>query len=106
MALMSDVDLPVAHVRAQVASAIDVVVHTARLRDGRRVVFQVAAVDQLDGAGDPVVVEIFGFRPRVGREGAFVCTGITARVVSSLAEREQDLDPRWFEAGIDAWDPA
>jgi hypothetical protein len=37
MALMSDVDLPVAHVRAQVASAIDLLVHTARLRDGRRV---------------------------------------------------------------------
>jgi pilus assembly protein CpaF len=33
MALMSDVDLPVAHVRAQVLSAIDLVVHTARLRD-------------------------------------------------------------------------
>jgi pilus assembly protein CpaF len=106
MALMSDVDLPVAHVRAQVASAIDLVVHTARLRDGRRVVFQVAAVDELDGAGDPVVVEIFGFRRRIGPEGAFVCTGITPRVVSSLAEREQDLDHRWFEAGIDAWEPA
>src|SRR5215203_2107882 len=35
MAMMSDVELPVAHVRAQVSSAIDVVVHTARLRDGR-----------------------------------------------------------------------
>jgi pilus assembly protein CpaF len=106
MALMSDVDLPIAHVRAQVSSAIDVVVHTARLRDGRRVVLQVAAVDELDGTGDPVVVEIFGFRPRIGREGAFVCTGITPRVVSSLAEREQDLDHRWFEPGIDAWEPA
>ena len=101
MALMSDVDLPVAHVRAQVASAIDVVVHTARLRDGRRVVFQIAAVDQLDGAGDPVVIEIFGFRPRVGRHGAFVCTGIVPRVVASLAERGEDLDPRCFDTGID-----
>jgi hypothetical protein len=62
-------------------------------------------VDELDGAGDPVVVELFGFRPRVGREGAFVCTGITPRVVSSLAEREQDLDHRLFEAGIDAREP-
>jgi pilus assembly protein CpaF len=106
MALMSDVDLPVAHVRAQVASAIDVVVHTARLRDGRRVVFQIAAVDELDGAGEPVVVEIFGFRPRIDREGAFVCTGIAPRVVTSLAERGQDVDPRLFEAGIDAWEPA
>jgi hypothetical protein len=36
MALMSDVDLPITHVRPEVASAIDLVVHTARLRDGRR----------------------------------------------------------------------
>ena len=106
MALMSDVDLPVAHVRAQVASAIDVVVHTARLRDGRRVVFQIAAVDQLDGAGDPVVIEIFGFRPRVGRHGAFVCTGIVPRVVASLAERGEDLDTRCFDTGIDDSEPA
>ena len=105
MALMSDVDLPVAHVRAQVASAIDVVVHTARRRDGRRVVFQIAAVDQLDGAGDPVVIEIFGFRPRVGRHGAFVCTGIVPRVVASLAERGEDLDPRCFDTGIDGSEP-
>ena len=105
MALMSDVDLPVAHVRAQVASAIDVVVHTARLRDGRRVVFQIAAVDELDGAGDPVVIEIFGFRPRVGRHGAFVCTGIVPRVVASLAERGEDLDPRCLDTGIDGSEP-
>jgi len=105
MALMSDVDLPVAHVRAQVASAIDVVVHTARLRDGRRVVFQIAAVDELDGAGDPVVIEVFGFRPRVGRHGAFVCTGIVPRVVASLEERGEDLDPRCFDTGIDGSEP-
>ena len=48
MALMSDVDLPVAHVRAQVAGGIDLVVHTARLREGRRVVMQIATVDGLD----------------------------------------------------------
>jgi pilus assembly protein CpaF len=105
MALMSEVDLRVAHIRAQVASAIDVVVHTARLRDGRRVVFQIAAVDQLNGAGDPVVIEIFGFRPRVGRHGAFVCTGIVPRVVASLAERGEDLDPRCFDTGIDGSEP-
>ena len=50
MALMSDVDLPVAHVRAQVAGGIDLVVHTARLREGRRVV-QIATVDGLDEGG-------------------------------------------------------
>ena len=35
MAMMSDVELPAAHIRNQVASAIDVVVQLARLRDGR-----------------------------------------------------------------------
>lgn len=95
-----------AHVRAQVTSAIDVVVHTARLRDGRRVVFQIAAVDDIDGAGAPVVIELFAFRPRVERHGAFVCTGITPRVVSSIAERGAELDPRCFEAGIDALESA
>ena len=105
MALMSDVDLPIAHVRAQVASAIDLVVHTARLRDGRRVVFQIAGVDDLDGAGEPVVIEVFGFRPRIGRHGAFVCTGLSPRVVAMLAERGEELDPRCLEPGIDAQEP-
>jgi pilus assembly protein CpaF len=106
MALMSDVDLPIGHVRAQVASAIDLVVHTARLRDGRRVVFQVAVVDDLDGAGEPVVIEIFGFRPRIGRHGAFVCTGLSPRVVALLAERGEELDPRCLEPGVDTQEPA
>jgi pilus assembly protein CpaF len=105
MALMSDVDLPIAHVRAQVASAIDLVVHTARLRDGRRVVFQIAGVDDLDGAGEPVVIEVFGFRPRIGRHGAFICTGLSPRVVAMLAERGEELDPRCLEAGVDEQDP-
>src|ERR671920_1323023 len=45
MAMMSDVDLPAAHIRNQVASAIDLIVHLARLRDGRRVVFDVSVVE-------------------------------------------------------------
>ena len=35
MAMMSDVDLPAAHIRNQVCAAIDVIVHLARLRGGR-----------------------------------------------------------------------
>ncbi len=44
MALMSDLELPVSHVREQIASALDLIVHTARLSDGRRAVTSVAAV--------------------------------------------------------------
>jgi pilus assembly protein CpaF len=105
MALMSDVELPVAHVRAQVASAIDVVVHMARLRDGRRVVFQVTTVDGL-ADGEPVVTEVYGFRPRVGRDGAFVATGATPELARVLARRGQETFEAWFRAGVDeeaAW---
>ena len=44
MALMSDVDLPVEHVRQQIGSALDLVVHMARLADGTRAVAHVARV--------------------------------------------------------------
>src|ERR671924_2285853 len=47
MALMSDVDLPVDHVREQVASTIDLLVHTARLSEGRRLVSKVTSVEGL-----------------------------------------------------------
>jgi pilus assembly protein CpaF len=49
MALMSDVDLPAAHVREQIAAAIDLVVHTTRGADGARVVSHVAALDGMSG---------------------------------------------------------
>jgi pilus assembly protein CpaF len=101
MALMSDVELPAAHVRAQVASAVDVVVHMTRMRDGRRVVFQVASIDGLGDDGEPTVTELFGFRPRLGRDGAFVATGALPGFARALHDRGQDPPAGWFSAGID-----
>ena len=100
MALMSSVDLPVEHVRAQVASAIDVVVQMARLRDGRRVVFEIASVEGLR-AGEPVVAEVFGFRPRLGAHGAFLATGHVPKVVQALRERGERLPDDVFAPGAD-----
>jgi pilus assembly protein CpaF len=60
MAMMSDVDLPVEHVRKQIASAIDLVVHMTRLPDGRRVVTEVASVIGIDGE-IPTVSSVFTF---------------------------------------------
>jgi len=101
MALMSDVELPAAYVRAQVASAIDVVVHMTRLRDGRRVVFQIASVEDLGNDGNPIVTEVFGFRPRLGPDGAFVATGIAPTMARVLVERGQDVPAALFAAGVD-----
>src|SRR5439155_15051477 len=100
MALMSDVDLPAAHVRNQVGAAIDVVVHLARLRDGRRVVWEVASVEGVH-RDEFVVKSLFAFRPRSGAEGRFVALGSVPDSLAALAERGESIGPEIFEAGDD-----
>jgi pilus assembly protein CpaF len=101
MAMMSDVDLPLEHVRAQVASALDVVVHMARLADGRRVVSEIVAVEPLAETGEPEVRSLFAFRPREGRGGAFVCTGAVPGFREALRERGETLPRALFVPGED-----
>jgi pilus assembly protein CpaF len=60
LALMADVALPHAAVRDQVASAIDVVVHQARLGDGRRAVTAVSEV--VRAAGGAATRELYVVR--------------------------------------------
>jgi pilus assembly protein CpaF len=67
MALMSDVDLPAAHVREQIAAAIDLVVHTTRRPDGSRVVSHVAAVEGLAGRSVRLIELSSGGRVDVAR---------------------------------------
>jgi len=49
MVLMAGMDLPLRAIREQVASAIELVVHLERLRDGKRRVVQVAEVQGMEG---------------------------------------------------------
>ncbi len=49
MVLMAGMELPLQAIREQVASAIDLVVHMERLRDGKRKVVQVAEVQGMEG---------------------------------------------------------
>ena len=56
-ALLSGIDIPLVALRSQVASAIDAVVHTARLSDGSRKIVSVAEVMPLEG-GDYRVREL------------------------------------------------
>ena len=49
MVLMAGFDLPVRAIREQIASALDLVVHTARLRDGSRKVIGVSEVVGMEG---------------------------------------------------------
>ncbi len=100
MAMMSDVDLPAAHIRNQVATAVDVVVQLARLRDGRRVIWEVAAVEGTH-RGEPVIATLFRFRPRAGTRGTFEATGSVPQLAETLVERGEDAFPDLFEPGED-----
>ena len=101
MAMMSEVELPAAHVRNQVASAIDVVVQLARLRGGRRVVWEIAAVEGTH-RGEPVVAPLFRFRHHEGGEGVFEATGTIPRVAEVLADRGEDVGDWLFAEGEDS----
>jgi pilus assembly protein CpaF len=78
---MSEVDLPLTAVRAQVASAIDLVVCCSRLLDGSRRITHVAEVLPLDEKGDYRVQDLYlhtiiGRSPDGSIMGAFASTAV------------------------------
>lgn len=86
MALMSNVQLPQRALRAQIASAIDVIVQVQRV-GGRRGITDVHEVGRLDADGNYVLNPIFAKRPEIyepGYDGAFC--GATGGVVSFAEE--------------------
>jgi pilus assembly protein CpaF len=93
MALMSDVELPVSHVREQIAGALDLIVHTTRFPDGRRGVARITAVEGLSETGSIRLRDLFVWRRG---EGGFRPTGVVPSVVDMLAERDERVDPRIF----------
>jgi pilus assembly protein CpaF len=93
MALMSDVELPVSHLREQIAGALDLIVHMSRLSDGRRTVSRVSAVEGLR-AGSVLLQDVF--RWRRGSEPGFEATGTMPSILKLLAERDERVDPRIF----------
>jgi pilus assembly protein CpaF len=49
MALMAGMELPVRAIREQIASAIDVVIHEERMRDGTRKITNITEVSGMEG---------------------------------------------------------
>src|SRR5438477_471245 len=61
MVMMSGMDLPIRVIRQQVASAIDLIVQQARLRDGSRKITYITEVQGMEG--DTIVLQdIFRFK--------------------------------------------
>ncbi|WP_240309368.1 CpaF family protein [Sphingomonas sediminicola] len=105
---MSGIDIPPRSARAQVASAINVVIQVARLADGRRRLISVAELTGIEG--DIITMqEIFRFRQTgMGGDGQvlgrFEATGIRPRFLDLLASHGVALSNDLFrpDAKLDA----
>jgi len=101
MVLMAGMDLPVRAIREQMASAIDLVVHLTRLRDGTRRVTHVTEVQGMEG--DVIVLQdlfLFDFGMGVDENGRFLghlkSTGIRPKFSERLADNGIRLRPEIF----------
>jgi pilus assembly protein CpaF len=106
MILMTGYDLPLRAVREQIASAVDIIVHTARLRDGSRKIVSITEVYGIED-DDILTQEIFSFEQtgfREGRvEGSLRPTGIRPHFMRAFRTRGVTLPPG--EYGIPPEDP-
>jgi pilus assembly protein CpaF len=88
---MAGFDLPVRTIRAQIASAINVVVQLERMEDGKRRVISVSEINSMEG--DIITMsEIFRYeRKGIDENGAiigrFISTGIVPRFHERMKQR-------------------
>ncbi|QQE79453.1 CpaF family protein [Alicyclobacillus sp. SO9] len=107
MVLMAGMDLPLRAIREQVASAVDVVVQQARLRDGSRKIVQISEVMGMEG-DNIVLQDLFTFKEHGKMEdGRVQGKHIPTGVVPSFLERLQDqgfaVNYSWFQPGEAGW---
>jgi pilus assembly protein CpaF len=104
MAMMSDIDMPLAALRFQLASAVNLIVQVARLQDGSRKLTHVTEVLDFDPATgayrthDVFVRVTQGLGPQGEVLSELVPTGYVPRAVEQLREHGLDLPPCVYEA--------
>ena len=109
LCLMAGMDMPLSAIRAQIASAVSIIVQTARLSDGSRKTIEIAEVCGLDENGNAKLRTLFEF----AREGVDPATRKVlghhvARAKPTFFDdfrlRGVELDPAVF-AGIEEGNP-
>ncbi|ADU51321.1 type II secretion system protein E [Thermaerobacter marianensis DSM 12885] len=101
MVLMAGIDLPVRAIREQIASALDLIVHQSRFKDGTRKITHITEVQGMEG--DVIVLQdLFRFQVHGvdtgGRvRGEFVATGIRPRCQERLEAAGIELPPGLFD---------
>jgi pilus assembly protein CpaF len=99
MVLMAGVDLPLRAIREQIASAVDLVVHQSRLKDGTRKITNITEVQGMEG--DVIVMQdVFAFEQTGVEEGRIMGrlkpTGIRPKFTEKLEVMGIHLPPGLF----------
>jgi pilus assembly protein CpaF len=102
MVLMAGMELPVRAIREQIASAIDLVVHQERMRDGSRKVVNVSEVQGMEG--DIIVMQdLFSFHQSGVEAGKVIGrlrpTGIRPKFMDRIEQANIHLPPSIFGVG-------
>ncbi|MEO6834356.1 MAG: ATPase, T2SS/T4P/T4SS family [Candidatus Tumulicola sp.] len=98
MVLMAGFDLPVRAIREQISSALDLVIHTARLRDGSRKVTSISEVVGMEG--DVVTMQeivrfaLHGLDKENKVVGEYQYTGVQPNCLKRFAEYGISYDSR------------
>lgn len=108
MVLTGDLRMPSHSIREQIASAIDIVVHMVRLRDGRRRMQTVSQVEGMEG-NNLLLSDLFAWE-RLGIDahgvllGRMTPTGIQPRALRRIIDAGLYVPPSVF--GLDDYDEA
>ena len=102
MTLMAGMDLPVRAIREQISSAIDLVVHQERMRDGSRKIVNITEVTGMEGEVI-TMTDIFLFE-QLGYEngkviGRLRATGLRPRFMDQIEAAGIHLPPSIFGMG-------
>jgi len=91
MVLMAGMELPVRAIREQIVSAIDLIIHQSRFRDGSRKITHLTEVQGMEGdiitLQDIFIYRQEGYDHDGKAKGHFVATGIRPKFLSKLETR-------------------
>jgi pilus assembly protein CpaF len=100
MVLMSGMELPVRAIREQIHSALNIIVHQSRLRDGTRKVVNITEVVGMEGdtitLQDIFVYRIEGVDTYGKIRGSYVATGIRPNFLEKISSSGILVRDEWF----------